>query len=240
MTEWFEQWFGEAYLKLYPHRDENDAADAVALIAGCAPLQGASVLDLACGPGRHAKLLRQSGARVVGFDLSMPLLSRARHRASPPLNVVRGDMRCLPFRAATFDIVVNLFTSFGYFAEDWQHQKVLQEVAAVLKRGGLLVLDYFNSLGLMESLIEKEERAIGSQRVVIQRRFSEDRRFVLKEMYMMDDGRSFIERVRMFTPDELVTMISDAGIEVKQRFGDYDASSLTPESPRVILMAERK
>ena len=240
MTEWFEQWFGEAYLKLYPHRDENDAADAVALIADFVPIQGARVLDLACGPGRHAKLLRQSGAQVVGFDLSMPLLSRARHRAAPPLNVVRGDMRCLPFQPGTFDIVVNLFTSFGYFAEDRQHQKVLQEVAAVLKSGGVLVLDYFNSLGLMEGLIEKEERAIGSQRVIIQRRFSDDRRFVLKEMHLMDDGRSFIERVRLFTPEELVTLISDAGMNVKQRFGDYDASPLTPESPRAILMAERK
>ena len=75
---------------------------------------------------------------------------------------------------------------------------------------------------------------------MIQRRFSDDRRFVLKEMHMMDDGRSFIERVRLFTPEELVTMISDVGMNVTQRFGDYDASSLTPESPRVILMAERK
>jgi len=240
VTEWFEQWFGEAYLKLYPHRDENDAADAVALIADFVPIQGARVLDLACGPGRHAKLLRQSGAQVVGFDLSMPLLSRARHRASPPLHVVRGDMRCLPFEPDTFDIVVNLFTSFGYFAEDRQHQKVLQEVASVLKKGGVLVLDYFNSLGLMEGLIEKEERAIGSQRVIIKRHFSDDRRFVLKEMHLMDDGRSFTERVRLFTPNELVTMISDVGLKVKQQFGDYDASSLTPESPRAILMAERK
>ena len=240
MTEWFEQWFGEAYLKLYPHRDESDAADAVSLIAGLVQLQGSKVLDLACGPGRHAKLLRQAGARVVGFDLSMPLLSRARHRASPPLDVVRGDMRRLPFAAQTFDVVVNLFTSFGYFADDDQHHKVLQQVATVLKPGGTLFLDYFNSLLLMDGLIEREERAIGSQRVVIRRHFSEDRRFVLKEMQLMDDGRSFTERMRLFTAADLTQMISQAGMSVRRQFGDYDASEPTPQSPRVILMADRE
>jgi SAM-dependent methyltransferase len=149
-------------------------------------------------------------------------------------------MRRLPFRAGTFDIVVNLFTSFGYFADDGQHQRVLREVAGVLKHGGVLVLDYFNSPSLMAGLIEREERAVGSQRVIIQRRISDDQRFVLKEMHMMDDGRSFIERVRLFDPDELVALVSDAGMEVMRRFGDYDASPLTADSPRLIIMAELK
>jgi SAM-dependent methyltransferase len=239
VTEWFEQWFGEAYLKLYPHRDEEDAARVVALIAQHVVLEGAVALDLACGPGRHAVLLRRLGAQVVGFDLSLPLLSRARHRDNTPLPVVRGDMRRLPFAAATFDLVVNLFTSFGYFSDDSQHQLVLMDVATVLKPGGVFVFDFFNSPHLAESLIEHEERAVGGQRVVIDRRITGDGRFVVKEMHLVDDGRSFVERVRLFDERELEDLLNQVGLVVRSRFGDYDGSLLTPRSPRILLIAER-
>jgi SAM-dependent methyltransferase len=239
VTEWFEQWFGEEYLKLYPHRDEEDATAAVEFIAAQTQLRGARLLDLACGPGRHAKLLRAAGSQVVGFDLSMPLLSRARHRTNPPLSVVRGDMRYLPFRPRTFDVVVNMFTSFGYFADDTQHQLVAGEIATVLESGGVMVLDYFNSSSLHASLVEYEERAIGRQRVIIERSFSEDGKFVLKNMHLMDDGRHFMERVRMFTPEELESLFACAGLNVEERFGGYDSGSLTKDSPRVILLVKK-
>jgi SAM-dependent methyltransferase len=239
VTEWFEQWFGEEYLRLYPHRDEDDAAEAVALIVDNVRLEESRVLDLACGPGRHAIQLRSEGAWVVGFDLSLPLLSRARHRDPDPLYVVRGDMRYLPFARGSFDVVVNLFTSFGYFSDDRQHGLVLTEVATVLRPGGVLVLDYFNTADLMGSLVSHEERAIGNQRVVIERRISDDGRYVLKEMHLLNDGRSFLERVRMFTLNELETLVSEAGLCIRQRFGDYSGSPLTAESPRVLMVATR-
>lgn len=239
MTEWFEQWFGEAYLKLYPHRDEQDAARAVGLVASRVELAGTRVLDLACGPGRHAVLLRKSGAVVIGFDLSLPLLSRARHRDTRPLAVVRGDMRRLPFAPCSFDLAVNLFTSFGYFSDDTQHHAVLTGVASCLKRGGRFLLDFFNAPQLKGSLVPHEEQAVGGQHVVIDRRITDDGRFVIKEMRLVDDGRSFAERVRLFSPDDLEDLLKRAGLSVQSKFGDYDGSPLTPDSPRVLLLAGR-
>ncbi len=239
MTEWFEQWFGEEYLKLYPHRDEVDAARAVSLVAGRLQIAGKLVLDLACGPGRHAVHLRRAGANVVGFDLSLPLLSRARHRDVDLLPVVRGDMRRLPFKPCTFDVVVNLFTSFGYFSDDAQHQLVLRDVAAVLRVGGVLLLDYFNADELRRYLVEREELSVGGQQVLIQRRISSDGGYVIKEIHLIDDGRSFVERVRLFDQAELENLVRDAGLEVRDRFGDYDGSPVTERSPRFLLTAER-
>jgi SAM-dependent methyltransferase len=240
MTEWFEQWFGEEYLQLYPHRDAEEAAEVVALMRSVTSFRGARVLDLACGPGRHAERLRAAPAHVVGFDLSMPLLSRARHRTHPPLSVVRGDMRALPFRNGSFDLVVNLFTSFGYFAEDRQHHAVLQGVAAVLRDGGTFVLDYFNAEHVIATLVSREERAVGTSRVAIERRLTDDHRYVVKEMHLVDDGRSFLERVRLFGPTELEHMLAAAGLTVTHRFGDYGGAALTPDSPRVFLVARRQ
>jgi len=142
VTEWFEQWFGEEYLRLYPHRDDDDAAAAVALIDRLYPLSRLRALDLACGPGRHAAQLAARGARVTGLDLSLPLLSLARARTRGAVSLVRADMRHLPFCAGAFDVVVNLFTSFGYFADDAQHAAVIAGSRALLRRGGVFVLDY--------------------------------------------------------------------------------------------------
>lgn len=239
MTEWFEQWFGEAYLRLYPHRDDEDAGAAVALIDGLVPLAGRRVLDLACGPGRHAAQLSSRGARVVGLDLSLPLLARARMRTRGAVPMVRADMRQLPFGPGTFDMVVNLFTSFGYFADDAQHQAVLADAASLLRRGGAFVLDFFNAAAVREGLVPREECVVGSQRVVIQRRIDPNGRHVIKEMQLLDDGRSFIERVRLFTGDELVRMMRNAALDVRHRFGDYDGRPFCDTSPRAILIGLR-
>ena len=236
MTEWFEQWFGEEYLRLYPHRDDEDAAAVVALIDRLYPLAGRQALDLACGPGRHAAQLAARGARVLGLDLSLPLLSLARARTRGAVSFVRGDMRRLPFRDGAFDIVVNLFTSFGYFADDAQHGAVLAGARALLRPRGVFVLDYLNDAAVRASLVPHEERCISSQHVVIERRIVEDGRYVLKEMHLLDDGRSFLERVRLFAPDELVQLFEEAGLVVRHRFGDYDGGPAGPDAPRLILM----
>jgi SAM-dependent methyltransferase len=243
MTEWFEQWFGEEYHALYPHRDDEDARRAVALIQRVAPWQpGDRVLDLACGPGRHAAELEQLRARVVGFDLSRAMLRRARERSRAAL--VRGDMRALPFRTGSFRLAVNLFTSFGYFRDDAEHRLVLRQVAATLVTGGHFVLDYLNAQQVRRSLTSADALGpLAGEReddVRITRRIGPDGRFVIKEIELRDEGRSFQERVRLYEPDELETLLAEAGLPVTIRFGDYDGGAPSPEAPRVILVSVRK
>lgn len=239
MTEWFEQWFGEAYLRLYPHRDDEDAAQLAGLIDSRVPVRDRDVLDLACGPGRHVAQLQARGARVVGFDLSMPLLSRARHReGNDAARFVRGDMRRLPFRSARFDLVVNLFTSFGFFSSDAQHQLVVDGAARTLRPGGALVIDYLNARWVSRTLVPLEEQQVGEQRVTIERQLIDGDRFVMKQFHLESDGRSFVERVRLYSPEDLAAMISQAGLRVVDRFGSYDGIPLTDDAPRAILLAE--
>ena len=237
MTEWFEQWFGEEYHALYPHRDEEDARRAIALIRRVAPWQpGDRVLDLACGPGRHAAELEQLSARVVGFDLSRAMLRRARERTRAAL--VRGDMRALPFRGGSFRIAVNLFTSFGYFRDDAEHRLVLRQVAATLARGGYFVLDYLNAEQVRRSLESQELTEDGGD-VRITRRIGPDGRFVIKEIELRDEGRTFQERVRLYEAAELEALLAEAGLPVVARFGDYDGGAPGPDAPRVILVGVR-
>src|SRR2546423_2942081 len=116
MTEWFEQWFGEEYHALYPHRDDEDARRAVVLIQRVVGWKsGDRVLDLACGPGRHAAELERLGARVVGFDLSRAMLRRARERAQAGGLLVLGGMRARPLLHHSLPLAVNLVPSVALF-----------------------------------------------------------------------------------------------------------------------------
>lgn len=245
MTEWFEQWFGEEYHALYPHRDEDDARRAVALIRRAIPWQrGERVLDLACGPGRHAAELERLGARVVGFDLSRAMLRRARERTRAPL--VRGDMRALPFRPASFRLAVNLFTSFGYFLDDAENRLVVRQVAESLDSGGYFILDYLNAEQVRRSMIgvdspmpQRRHEDGDNRDVRITRRIEPDGRFVIKEIELRDEGRKFEERVRLYDRDELIALLTASGIEVQECFGDYDGRPAAADTPRIILLARR-
>ena len=234
MPEWFEEWFGEEYLELYPHRDEAEAERAVGLISkatGLAP--GWRVLDVACGAGRHARAFRAAGARCVGLDLSLTLLRVARGVTDAPL--VRGDMRYLPIRAGSMDLTVSLFTSFGYFQSDEEHAGALREMAATIRPEGWFVIDFLNPAEVRRRLVPSEVVAVRGGRAEVSRTMSDDGRFVCKTI-VTPRGRRYTERVRLFEQEQMAGMLGDAGIHIRHRFGDYDASPLRQNSPRTILV----
>jgi SAM-dependent methyltransferase len=238
MAEWFREWFGEEYLALYPHRDEADAARLVDLLWRSIAWQpGWRVLDVACGPGRHARALEMQGASVVGLDLSASLLRRARQVTGAPL--IRADMRAIPIRPGTMDLTVNLFTSFGYFANDAEHMTALAEMVATLKPGGWFAIDFLNARTVRATLEPRTEAELAGQRVAITRRLTDGERYVVKEIRTMD-GRCYTERVRLFDAGDLDEMMQAVGLDTVARFGDYGGGALAADSPRVILLGRRR
>jgi SAM-dependent methyltransferase len=234
MAEWFEEWFGEEYLHLYPHRNEVDAERVVALLAAALPWRsGWRVLDVACGAGRHLAALERAGAVPYGFDLSGALLRRAREVTRRPL--VRADMRALPYRPRSMDLTVNLFTSFGYFAADEEHHDAIGQMLATVRPGGWFVIDFLNAEQVRSALVPSESMQFGTQSVAIARVISADGRFVRKTI-RMPDGRAFEERVRLLGAAELEQMITAHGAVITARFGDYAGGPLSGGT-RTILAA---
>jgi SAM-dependent methyltransferase len=237
MTEWFEEWFGEEYLQLYPHRDFAEAERAVALILNCVGFTpGWRVLDVACGAGRHSRAFEAAGARCFGLDLSAALLRVARGVTTAPL--VRADMRALPIRPVSMDLTVNLFTSFGYFDDDAEHAMALSEMVATVRPQGGFVIDFLNAQAVRHRLVPRETQHLNGSEVVVERSVSRDGRYVCKTIQPAG-GRRYAERVRLFGADEIEAMLGAAGVAVQHRFGDYDASPLLPASPRTILIGRR-
>ena len=238
MGEWFEEWFGEEYLELYPHRDETDAGRLIGLVGRTACLApGARVLDICCGAGRHARAFADQGHWTVGIDLSRHLLQRAQVVARVPL--VRADVRRLPFRARSFDLAANLFTSFGYFETDDEHCAALAEMLLPVKSGGWFVLDFLNADLVRAGLVAKELMTTAAGPVTVERWLHDEGRFVVKTI-TTPDGRQFMERVRLLRRDDLVGMLTAAGGTVVHQFGSYDGAPADADQPRVILFVRAR
>lgn len=242
--DWYREWFGEEYLALYPHRDAEEARAAVELVLRvCGPPRG-PVLDLACGAGRHLQEFRGRGVYVVGLDLSEPLLREAR-RTIPGQPLVRADMRTLPLAGGSFDLVVNFFTSFGYFSDPDEDRQVLLGIRHVLGSGGRFALDFLNAERVRSDLVPRDERRVGDRRVVQVRRLEQQGQVVAKTIRIYGAGgaeatETYQERVRLYEPERLRQMLTEAGFVTEATFGDYSGAPLTARSPRCILLGRAR
>ncbi|MEO8909298.1 MAG: methyltransferase domain-containing protein [Gemmatimonadaceae bacterium] len=238
-ADWFEEWFGEDYLRIYQHRDETEAEHVVELIEKfVAGHEIRSVLDLGCGAGRHSKPLCERWW-TVGLDLS-PALLRIARREMLDAPYVRADMRELPFGADSFDLVVNLFTSFGYFEDDRENQRVLACMGESLRRGGILVIDFLNASQVRTDLVPYDERVENGITIEQTRAISADDRFVEKRIRLRERGKEYIERVRLLTAGDLEQMLDAAGFVVDARVGDYGGGTWAESSPRTVIFASRR
>jgi SAM-dependent methyltransferase len=213
MDPWFDLAFGPRYDELYPHRDDADAARDVArvLAAGVDPAR--RTLDHCCGPGRHLEALARDGGfgRLVGLDRSAHQLERARQRLGPEARLVRGDMRGLPFATAGFDLVLNLFTSFGYFDDDADHRRTLLEVHRVLAPGGRFHLDHVDRAHLEATLVPRSRVTVAGRHLLCTRQLVGDH--VEKRLLSPRGRQEHLERVRVWYPGPFQELLATCGFQ---------------------------
>lgn len=239
MNAWFDS---SHYQRLYGHRDQTEAAAFIdALLMHLRPHEGARLLDVACGTGRHAKYLASRGYRVTGFDLAADSIRAAKRAERPGLRFFHHDMR-RPFGAGEFDYVLNFFTSFGYFESPAEHLSVVRNMTNSLTADGTLVLDYLNVYRAETTLVPCESKQIYGC-VYNLTRWS-DRNYIFKKIVLgraNDDApREYVERVAKFGLRHFQQMFAACGFAIHEVFGDY---ALNPfhlaDSPRLILVARR-
>jgi len=243
---WFATAFDELYLSLYAHRDQRDARRALSFLLNENVIRhGELGLDLCCGPGRHLVEMLGVGMSVVGIDLSLPLLQTAQvtlGQQSLSTQLVRGSMNLLPFCPESFGWVVNLFTSFGYFEQDSENERVLQDVSRVLKPGGRFLIDFLNPFYIQATLKPaSEEVSPRLGRIQTRRAIEGTPPRVVKRMTLEHQGerREIVESVRLYSNDELATMLESAGLRVVRSWGEFGDRRLGEMAPRCILLAEK-
>jgi len=240
-TPWYTSWFNSPwYTTLYQHRSEHEAAKAVQLVRDVAGLANhAKVLDLCCGFGRHANALAEQGYHVTGLDASEHLIDLAQQRyLHPNLRFVLGDMRA-DFPNAPYDAVVNFFTSFGYFDDHTENQEVVNRVSSALTSGGVFVLDFLNAAHVRGTLNPESMSMIGETTIIQERWIDEP--YVRKRITVnvpCSAEHTYTEQVRLYSHQELTSMLQSAGLAVQATCGSYEGATFDADSSeRCIIIA---
>jgi SAM-dependent methyltransferase len=246
---WFEEWFNHPlYLEVYRHRDQDEAARCIETILSLSGLEkkepaSLSVLDIACGAGRHALELARLGYRVTGNDLSPFLLEEARKEALKnrlQLKLTCCDMRHIP-TSGLFDLVVQLFTSFGYFDLKDDDRLVLSRVYGALQKGGWYVLDLLNPVTLALNLVPQSRKTVCDLGILEERAFENDR--ITKTITItppVGEALRFSESVRLYGREEILSMLQDEGFSVINIAGNYQGEPfIENDSPRMMLFCRK-
>lgn len=216
---WYATAFGEDYLRAFaPAFAADRTADEVDGVEALAGMDGpCRVLDLACGQGRHAVALAERGHAVTGLDRSAALLPRAAASAGgESVRWVRGDLRALPLRDGSVDVVIHLFNGFGYLEDDTEDLRGLAEVARVLAPDGLLLQEVLHRDGLMRAWEPVTATRLDDRTVLVEEHAFDlrtDRHTVAHTL--VADGepaRHFGTSQRVYTLAELLRMHRAAGL----------------------------
>lgn len=253
--------FDDAYRRiLEPFHPEEEARLETAAVRELLGLsQEDRVLDVGCGWGRHLQLLEEAGHFVVGTDLSVALLRQAAEgRAAPEegpeagevpdhvqstgsARLAAGDMRRLPFRAGSFDVVLNLATSLGLFVRDTPAVEALAEVRRVLRPGGRLLMEGMHRDDVVSQYAHRDRWELDDgTRVRVRRRFDAVRGISHEVLrWSAPDGSAGAKRhsLRLRTATEMVVLLERAGLQPGPVLGDWDGEPLRLDSPRMILLA---
>jgi SAM-dependent methyltransferase len=239
--EWFASWFDtDYYHQLYRNRNDEEAKLFISNLLDFIELAPNSyLLDLACGKGRHSKTLNEFGHNVLGVDLSPNSIAIASEMTCDTLNFQVHDMReVLPNQK--FHAVFNLFTSFGYFDDTSDNERVCNSMAEMLKENGILVIDFMNAEKVISNLVAREEKIVDDLVFNITRHY--DGKHIFKRIQFEDQGEQFdfTERVQALKLSDFESLLADQ-FRILNTFGSFDLKPFdASNSDRLIIIAQRK
>ena len=234
---WFASWFDTKYYHLlYKDRNDSEAELFMTHLTNFLNLpENGTILDLACGKGRHAKFLNSLSYNVTGVDLSENSILTAKKYENEALKFHVHDMR-KPY-AQKFDAVFNLFTSFGYFDDDNDNIKTLNAIQQSLNDTGFGVIDFMNVEYIVENLVAEETKTVEHITFHINR-FVKDG-FIYKEIRFEDAGKEYFytEKVQAITLKDFERYFEQTDINLLAIFGDYKLNKFySNTSKRLILL----
>ena len=240
-VEWYKQWFESPYYDvLYNNRNAEDAHRFIdPLLNYLRPEPGTRILDLACGTGRHSIYLASKGFDVTGLDLSRRSIKAARQYEHKGLGFYVHDFRNY-FRINYYNYIFNLFTSFGYFDNEKDNNKVLRAAHQGLAENGTMVIDFMNVVKVRANLPGKKTKMIEGINFHLHK-WADDR-FIYKDIKFEDREikHHFTERVQSITLADFKKYFEQTGFKLREVFGSYDLQPFNEQtSDRLILIVDK-
>ena len=246
MSTWHESdhfWETLAPVFFGPQRWEVVPAEVEQIVGLLGVGPGAAILDLCCGPGRHALELARRGFRVTGVDRTATYLERARERAQEEgldVEFVLEDMRqfCRP---DAFDAVLSMFTSFGYFEDPAQNRQVLSNVYRSLRDGGVLLLELVGKEILARIFQERSWEEHGDILMLEERSIHQDWTWVEKRWIVQqgEERHEFVVSHWLYSAAELSAMLKTCGFDTVMAYGDLEGAPYDHAARRLVVVARK-
>ncbi len=246
-----EAWWREFFesedsipLSFFPGDEETaEQVDGIISLLDLRP--GETVADICCGMGRHAIPLAERGMDVIGLDVSEMMLQIADELAGDDARpaLIRGDAARLPLGDEAFDVVLNLFNSFGYFLDEGQNIAVLEETVRCLKPGGRFLMETRNrSYQILYAPYYQEVSRADGNAAVIRCRYDEAEHRMTSVWSDPDDPDEILYEaaIRLYGLDELREMFDSTGLEIDGVFSEYDGREFEGWERMLILQAHKR
>ncbi|NQX86784.1 MAG: methyltransferase domain-containing protein [Flavobacteriaceae bacterium] len=234
---WYSSWFNTPFYHiLYKDRDASEAKRFMENLTAYLNIpKAATILDLACGKGRHSVHLNSLGFDVTGLDLSEASIAHAKQFQNETLHFAVHNMS-LPYHKK-FDAVFNLFTSFGYFEDETDNLNTIKAIKANLTQNGIGVIDFMNVNYTLNNLVPEDVKHI--EGINFKQKRYENEGYIIKDISFEHNNQhyKFQERVKALSLDDFKVLFERAGIQLLETFGDYKLKKYHPEfSERLIMI----
>ena len=247
MSEWFDD--ESFWIEMYPYMFSDKQleiaraqVDKIISLVGC---RGGSILDLCCGPGRHSLVFAEKNFSVTGVDKIGFLLDKAKKRAeeeSLQIEWIQEDMRDF-VRPDEFDLVISMFTSFGYFHNKDDDFQVLNNIFRSLKPGGSCLIDVLGKERLARIFLPTTSEKLPGGSILVERREIFDGwSRIRNEWIMIKDGtaKSFNFHHTIYSGQELKDRLKRVGFGKIRLFGNLDGKEYGSDAERLIVVAEKQ
>ncbi len=207
------------------------------------PPPGAHILDLCCGIGRHSLEFARRGYRVTGVDRTQRYLDTAITRADADkldIEFILGDMRTYR-RQEAFDGVTNLFTSFGFFDNPDDENRIIENIYHSLKPDGCLVIDLVGKEILARNFQPRDWTEAGGVLRLEEREPVENWTYMNNRWLMIRDGKidEFTFKLRIYSGHELALLLTSAGFGEVSIYGSLDGSPYDHTAQRMVAVARK-
>ncbi|MEX0771401.1 MAG: methyltransferase domain-containing protein [Balneolaceae bacterium] len=236
--DWWKRIFNSMYLKTDADvvEDPRITETEVSLFHQILDLKdGDSILDLACGQGRHLiEMATRGNYNLFGLDRSRYLIQRAKNISKKrgfSINFKEGDVRKLPYSADSFDYVTILGNSFGYFETIDDDLKILNEIFRVLKPGGKVLMDIADGEYLRENYTPRSWEWIDKNHFVCRERSiaADNERLISREIVTHSEKGVIVDQFyaeRLYTKDQLKNLLENVDFKEVSFHGYIEPESL--------------
>lgn len=245
-TEWFDDdaFWQELYPFMFPEERFTQTPEQIEKVLALTKPAGKTALDLCCGPGRCSVVLAQAGFQVTGVDRTSFLLDTARTKAgvaNVTVEWVQADMRDF-VRPGAFDLVLSMFTSFGYFNNKDEDVLVLGNILTNLKPGGVCIIDVMGKERLASILQPTTSSVLQDGAKLIQRHeIFDDWTRIRNEWILIRKGKakSFEFHHTIYSGQEMRDRMERVGFADVRLYGNLDGEEYGPNAHRLIAVGKK-